>query len=101
MRSIASIGATLLVAWAVEGAWMATKNERDGEDRENWLGSTAGFGVAGLLGIAIALLVAEHRAAGHGNFLDSLGLWWSVVALGLLGTLVVMYPVIVDRWNAN
>lgn len=101
MRSIAEIGATLLVAWTVEAAWMATNNAREGDEREDWLGSIAGFGICGLLALVVALAVAEHRAAGHGNLLDDIGLWWSVVALVALGAVVVMHPVIVERWTAE
>jgi hypothetical protein len=101
MHSIAEIGATLLVAWAVEATWMASNNRRQGDKREDWLGSIAGFGVCGLLALVVALVVAEHRAANHGNFLDDIGLWWSVVALFTLGALVVMHPVIVERWTAE
>jgi hypothetical protein len=63
------------------------------------VGATAGFGIGGLMGIVAALLVAEHRAAGHHNFLDTFGLWWSAIALVSLGGYVAMHPVIVDRWG--
>ncbi len=100
MRSMAEIGVTLLLAYVVEAAWMATRLSRETEEeREHWLGSTAGFGLAGLIGVIIALLVAEHRAAGHGNALDAFGLWWSVFSLGLLGVAVALHPVIVARWR--
>jgi hypothetical protein len=98
MRSIAEVGATLFVAWIVQATWMSTQSERHGDDRENWLGGTAGLGIAGLVGIAISLLVAAHREAGHGSFLDWLGIWWGTVSLSALGFLVALYPVIAARW---
>lgn len=99
MREMAEIGAALLIAYAVEVAWMAERlrSESDAE-RRDWLGAVVGIGLCGLLGVLTALLVAEHRAAGHRNYLDSFGLWWSALALGSLGVFVALYPVIVTRW---
>ena len=99
MRSIAEIGVAILLGYVVETVWMTTRLERQGEERENWLGSMAGLALSGLLGIVVALLVAEHRAAGHSNFLDIFGLWWATSSLGLLGVMLTLQPVIVDRWS--
>jgi hypothetical protein len=54
--------------------------------------------VAGLIGIAAALLSAEHRAAGHGNLLDDLGMWWSAFSLGFLGLMVALQPLVTHNW---
>jgi hypothetical protein len=100
MRSTAEIGVTILLGWIVEAVWMTTQLQRQGEDeREDWLGGMAGLGLSGFLAVVVALLVSEHRTAGHANFLDALGLWWSVIALGALGIMVTLHPVIVDRWT--
>jgi len=100
MRSMAEIGAAILLGYVIEATWMTSRLERETEEeRENWLGSTVGFGLAGLFGIVVALLVAEHRRAGHNNFLDDFGLWWSTVSLGALGVLVALQPLITDRWR--
>lgn len=97
---LAEIGSTILLAYVIEATWMATRLNRESEEeRENWLGTTVGFGLGGLTGIVIALLVAEHRAAGHANYLDHLGLWWSTLAIGTLGVTVVLQPIIVARWT--
>lgn len=99
MRSTAEIGVTILLGWIVEVVWMTTRLQRQSDEREDWLGSMTGLGLSGFLGIVIALLVAEHRAAGYANFLDPLGLWWAVITLGALGIMVTLHPVIVDRWT--
>jgi hypothetical protein len=78
-----------------------TEHLEDGTkyQREHWLGWVSGVGLWGLAGIVAALLVAEHRAAGHANPLDTFGLAWSVASLGLQGILVCVYPVIADHWG--
>jgi hypothetical protein len=101
MRSLAEIAATFFVGWVVEAVWMALRNERDGRERENWLGGMGGLGLGGVLAIALALLVAAHREAGHANFLDWLGLWWTVVTTACLGSMLAMYPVIAERWSPD
>jgi hypothetical protein len=98
MRSIAEIGVALLLGYIVEAVWMVNRAERK-DFHENWLGFVSGIGLAGLTGIAMALLVAAHREAGHGNLLDDLGLWWVVASMGLLGILVTLQPLVVDRWT--
>lgn len=96
-RSVAEIGVALLLGYVVEAVWMVSRAERK-DFHENWLGFVSGIGVAGLAGIALALLVAAHREVGQGSLLDDLGLWWSVVSLGLLGVVVTLHPLVVDRW---
>jgi hypothetical protein len=96
LRSLAEIGVALLLAYTVEAVWLVNRAERK-DWHENWLGAISGVGVAGLLGIAVALAAAAHREAGHGNLLDDIGLWWSVSAVGVLGIFVVLHPFAVDR----
>lgn len=101
MRSAAEIAATLFVAWIVQAVWMTARLERTGDDRENWLGGATGLGVAGFMGIVISLLVAAHLEAGHRGFFDRFGLWWAAIALGALGLMVALHPVIVERWTSD
>lgn len=101
MQALAQVGATLLVGWVVTAVWMAARLERDGDDREQWFGVAAGFGIGGLAGLTVAFLVAAHREAGHANYLDWLGCWWAVISVGALGLIVVLHPVIVERWTSD
>lgn len=101
MQTFAQIAATLLVGWVVMAVWMVARVERDGDDREEWLGGTTGLGVGGLAGLAVALLVAAHREAGHANFLDRFGCWWAVISIGALGLMLVLHPLVVERWRPD
>jgi cytochrome bd-type quinol oxidase subunit 2 len=99
MRSVAGIGVALLLGYVIELVWMVGRLERTGRDREDWLGGTVGLAVCGLVAIAASLLVAAHRDAGHSNYLDAFGLWYIVIALGMLGIFVCLQPLIVERWT--
>jgi hypothetical protein len=89
LQSLATIGAILLAAYVVEVVWLLPQMGR-GQELEEWLGFIVGAAFAVLLGIVLALLLAQHRAAGHANFLDDLGLAWIAVSqLVLAGTLVL------------
>lgn len=95
LRTLALIGASFVLAYAVEAAWLVTNVELT-EDHEEWLGFLTGVGVAGLLAIAFALLLAEHRALGHRNAIDDLGLGWIVGSLAILGGILVLQPLLAD-----
>ena len=93
-------GATLLVAYAVELAWLlnvAGGPDVAGEDRERragWVGYAAGVGLCGLLGIALALVYAENGTSALG-VIPEFGLGWVFVSLALLGLLVALLPPLV------
>lgn len=97
LQNLALIGASFVIAYVVEAVWLVTRVEGElDEDQEEWLGFLTGAGIVGLLGIAVALLTAEHRAAGHANALDDLGLAFSAVSLIILGSLLVYQPILAD-----
>lgn len=100
MRSIAGAGIAILLGYVIEAVWMVNRAERK-EWHENWLGFVCGLGLGGLLGVTAALAVAAHREGGHGSVVDHVGLWWSVSSIGLLGILVTLHPLVVDRWTRN
>lgn len=94
LRSLAQIGATLLVAYAVEVSWLLKVSADRGESLASWIGYMTGIGASGLLGLALALLLSEHGG-------DSLSLvaqyavGWVLVSLFLLGLLVALLPLLV------
>lgn len=100
MRDIANIGIVLVLAFAVEAAWLAP-HVADGssKDDKEEMGRLLGLGLAGLLGVVVAVLVSAHRAAGHGNLLDDFGLGWAVASLTALGLMVVLHPWLVHVWE--
>jgi hypothetical protein len=93
LRSVATIGATLLLAYIVEAVWLVQRGQKD-EEFEEWLGFTIGSAIAGFLGVIFALLLAEHRAVGHANFIDKLGVAWVAVSLLILGGSLIAYPLL-------
>jgi hypothetical protein len=98
MRTIATAGVGLVIAYVVEAVWLAQRVvAEDDDEHEEWLGFLTGVGLAGLLGIVSALLVAEHRAVGHDNLLDHLGVGWSAVSMVILGGVLVLQPILAGR----
>jgi hypothetical protein len=96
LRTIALVGASLLIAYVVEAVWLVTRVEIDDEYGE-WLGFVTGAGIAGLFGIVFALLLAEHRSVGHSNFIDKFGTAWAAVSLLILGGVLVLQPLLAHR----
>lgn len=96
LRTTALIGATLLLAYVIEAVWLVQRVERD-DEFEEWLGFVTGAGIAGFLGVIFALLLAEHRLAGHSNFVDELGSAWVAVSLLILGGALVLQPLLAHR----
>jgi hypothetical protein len=97
LDSLATIGAIFLAAYVVEVVWMVPQMGR-GEEFEEWLGFVVGAGIAGLLAIAVALLGAQHRLAGHSNSIDDLGLSFVIVSLVILGGTLVAQPLLARRF---
>lgn len=98
LRTLATIGAALLIAYVVEAVWLVPRVEID-EDHEEWLGFITGAGIAGLLGVVVSMLLSAHREAGHDNVLDDLGLAWTATSLLILGGVLVLQPLLADRYR--
>jgi hypothetical protein len=94
---IAQIGATLLVAYAVETSWWLKTSRKRGARRENWVGFVVGIGLGGFLGIASAVALSAHD--GSLNWIEAFGLAWSAVSLLLLGLLVATLPLLIYEWT--
>lgn len=97
LQALALIGAVLLPAYVVEIVWLLPRMGR-GEELEEWLGFIVGAAIADLFAIAVALLAAEHRLAGHANTLDDLGLAFVVVSLVVLAGTLVAQPLLARRF---
>lgn len=97
LSDMAQIGATLLVAFAVESSWLVKQSRRRGSSSENWIGFVAGLGACGAMGIAFAVALLGHK---HGPF-DHLEHWaasWSVFSVALLAGLVGSLPYALYEW---
>lgn len=97
LQSLATIGAIMVPAYVVEVVWMLPHMGK-GFEYEEWLGFVVGAGIAAVIGIAVALLLAQHRLAGHANALDDLGLAWVVVCNVVLAGALISQPLLAHRF---
>ncbi|HEY0392080.1 MAG TPA: hypothetical protein VGC63_10245 [Solirubrobacterales bacterium] len=100
LQSLATIGAIFEAAYVVELVWMLPRIGR-GEEFEEWLGFLVGAAIAALFAIVVALLMVEHRLAGHSNSLDDLGLSFVVVSLVILAGCLVAQPLLAQRFAGH
>jgi len=99
LESAAQIGATLLIAYAVETSWVIrASRHRPSRDREERLGSFTAVGSAAALGVVFSLGLADRVHAGHWIWLDGLGFGWVLGSILVLGLFVVMQPWITHEW---
>lgn len=98
LESLATIGAILIPAYAIEVVWLLPQMGR-GDEYEEWLGFVVGAGVAGLFAIAAGLLEAQHRAADHSGAIDDVGLAFVVVSLAILSGTLILQPVLAHRFG--
>ncbi|HEX5982984.1 MAG TPA: hypothetical protein VFY69_02140 [Solirubrobacterales bacterium] len=90
LAAMAQIGATLLIAYAVETSWFVKESRSRGRERENWLGFVTGVGACGALGTAIAIAFIGHD--GSLSFLQAFAGMWMLFSIGLLALLVAFLP---------
>ncbi len=98
LQTLATIGAILLPAYAIEVVWLVP-HMGSGEEFEEWLGFVVGAGIADVLAIAVALLGAQHRLAGYANSLDDLALAFVVVSLIVFAGTLVSQPLLARRFT--
>lgn len=96
---VAQIGATLLIAFAIEASWLVKVSDRRSAKREEWIGFVSGLGVLGFSGVVASLALAEHIRSGHDNWLGHLGFAWVVSTLLALGLIVAIQPSTVYAWR--
>jgi hypothetical protein len=95
--SLAQVGATLLIAYAVEVAgFVKALRRRDGE-QEKWLGFVTGIGACGLAGIGVALTLGERT--GDLTMVQEIGFSWAIGAIGMLGVVVTSIPYLMYDWT--
>ena len=97
LQSLAQIGATLLIAYAVETSWAVKVSGALSSD-QRWMGFMMGTGAAGLGGIALALALSERIVADHWIWIDKLVFGWVAGSLTILGCLIVSLPDLTDSW---
>jgi hypothetical protein len=97
LSNMGQIGATLLVAYAVETSWLVKQSRQRGSRNERWIGFVAGLGACGALGIAFAVALLGHPR-GPFNAVEHWAAWWSVFSIGLLAGLVGALPYVLYEW---
>jgi putative flippase GtrA len=95
LSDIAQIGATLLVAYAIETSWLVKESPARGARRENWLGFVVGIGVSSAIGIGIAIALVGREPA---TFLGTASSTWMLFSVGFLAFLVAMLPYVLHEW---
>lgn len=97
-EEIVQVGIVLLLGYVVELVWFVQRIAQ-APDYENRLGGLTGIGIAGLIGVVLAILLGAHLAAGHNNVLDDIGLAWIVPSLAFMAGVVVIQPLLVHEWD--
>lgn len=94
LRYMAGIGATLLVAYAVESASAVKASRIRSPKQENWIGAIVGAAASGVVGIGISLSLAERARVGHWGWFDDLAFAFAVSSLIFLALFVVLLPLL-------
>lgn len=97
LRALAQVGATLLIAYAVEVSWLLKVSSGRNGHRAGWVGYATGVGACGLLGLTLALVLSEADTSSLGLGSQFL-LAWVAFSLALLGLLVALLPLLVYEW---
>jgi hypothetical protein len=93
---LAQVGAALLISYAIETSWLLKESVARSARRENWVGFVSGTGLAGLGGIACALILSAHH--GPLTWIEGMAFAWSCASLLLLGSLVALLPLLIYEW---
>jgi hypothetical protein len=96
LSAMAQIGATLLIAYAVETSWFIKESRIRGSKRENWVGFVAGLGACSALGVGFAITLLGHH--GPPNFLEAFAATWTLFSLVFLAALVAFLPYVLYEW---
>jgi hypothetical protein len=95
--SLAQVGATLLVAYALQIGWVLENSRKRGVNRENWVGLTMGLACSALVGIGIALALSTR--SGALDLAQGFGFAWTVVSVAMLGVSVALAPWAMYHWT--
>jgi hypothetical protein len=95
--TLAQVGATLLIAYAVEIAGFVKALRRRDGDQEKWLGFVTGIGACGLAGIGVALALGERT--GDLTMVQEIGFSWAIGTIGMLGVVATSIPYLMYEWT--
>jgi hypothetical protein len=98
LRYMAGIGATLLIAYAIEMSAVVRTEYVRSSMRENWIGFIVGIGVGGLMAVAVALGLAERAEVNHRLWVDQALFAFATGGLLMLGLIVTLLPALHYEW---
>jgi hypothetical protein len=99
LRTLAQIGATLLVAYGVLAASIISAAQAEAPDkRKERLGALVGIGGAGLIGIAGALILSQRAWVTNPGCLEELAFGWTIGSLLMFLLFVALQADAVDSW---
>ena len=99
LRSLAAIGATLLIVYAVEFSAAIRSSRLLETSREVWVGAIVGAAAMGMIGVVLTLSLAERAQVGHWIWADALAFSFAVSSLILLAVFVVLLPQYAYEWS--
>ena len=95
---MAGIGATLLIVYAVEFSSALRSSRLRKKAQEVWVGAIVGCAAAGMIGIVVALSLAERAAVGHWSWGDALAFSFAASSIAFLALFVVVFPQLAFEW---
>jgi hypothetical protein len=98
LRYMAAIGATLLIAYAIEMSAVVRADYVRSPLRESWIGFVVGLGVCGLAAIVVSLALGERSEAHDWLWVDQGAFAFATGALFMLGVLVTLLPSLHYEW---
>jgi cation transport ATPase len=99
LRTLAVIGATLLVAYEVIASTIILKAQVESRDkRQERLGALVGIGASGMIGIANALVLSERTCVDNPGLLEELAFAWTAASLLMFLVFVAFQADAIDSW---
>jgi hypothetical protein len=100
LRTVAEIGATLLVAYGLIASSIisAAKTEPSAKRKER-LGAFVGIGTSGLIGIANALVLSERAWVSNPSWLEELAFGWTSASLLMFLVFVAFQADALESWS--
>ena len=99
LRTLAEIGATLLVAYGVLASSIISAAQTESQNRRRErLGALVGIGGAGLIGIGSALVLSQRAWVNNPSWLEELAFGWITGSLLMFLVFVAFQADAIDSW---
>jgi hypothetical protein len=91
--ALAQIGATLLVAYGIEMAWVSRARAED----QDWLGFVVGIGLCAVVGVFLSLAAAGLTNEQTTGWLVRAALAAGAAPAAILGVVIALYPLMIIK----